>query len=143
MMPGVVAGFPKKAGVPGEYVITVGTSTLPWSSARGYSGYSEDIANGPYGAVTPDKPSADAGAAGGNSGQGEIMAVCYEVGGLDILIRGVTSLNQVGFSTIIIGGESVAKSGFGIINYDGYSALRLFGFPDVFSSPTLDIKLIA
>lgn len=143
MMPGVVAGFPRKAETPGEYVITVGTSALPWSSARGYSGYSGDIANGPFGSVTPQQPSADAGAAGGNSGQGEIMAVCYEVSTINILVRGVTSLNQVGFSTIIIGGNSVAKSDFGIINYDGYSALRLFGFPDVFSSPTLEIKLIA
>lgn len=138
MMPGVVAGFPRRAETPGEYVITRGANEFGYS---GYSGYSGDVSDGPFGASAPPKPSADPMSTGGSETAGELMAVYWSEGELSVLVRGVFSEAGIPFSTMTIGSAAFSKSAAaGFASYGAYSRLIFNVAQNPFSSASVAVK---
>ena len=123
MMPGVVAGFPRRAATPGQYVIAAGVNAFGYS---GYSGYAGDISDGPFGSATPARPNVSPNSIGGDLGSGELLAVYWSEGTLTIVVRGShASAAQYPFTTLTVGGVTIAKSaGQSFASYGTYSALR-------------------
>jgi hypothetical protein len=138
MMPGVVAGFPRKAETPGEYVITRGTNEFGYS---GYSGYSGNVSDGPFGSSHPPKPSADPMSTGGSETAGELMAVYWSEGQLSVLVRGVSSEAGIPFSTMTIGSAAFSKSAAtSFASYGAYSRLNFNATQNPFSSASVTLK---
>lgn len=138
MMPGVVAGFPRKAETPGEYVITRGTNEFGYS---GYSGYSGNVSDGPFGSSNPPKPSADPMSTGGSETAGELMAAYWSEGQLSVLIRGVFSETGIPFSTMTIGSATFSKSAAASFSsYGAYGRLNFTAAQNPFSSASVTLK---